>query len=394
MRTLEDLDAYGKRILVRADYNVPVDGGKVADDTRVTASLSTLRRLLEQGAGLVLLSHLGRAKGRFEATDSLAPLAPVLAKHLQRPVTFIGGRPELTPASDATFRQVRLLPKGSVVLLDNVRFEPGEHANDESLARSYARLGEAFVLDAFASAHRDHASVTGVARFVASYAGLLMEKEVATLTPLVAAPARPYWVVLGGAKVADKLKVLESLLPRVTGLLIGGAMAFPFIKAQGGEVGDASVGADQAELASRLLSLAKQRSVRLLLPTDMVATPTPDAGAATRIVPAEHIPMGWRGVDIGPDTRRVFADALRDARTVFWNGPMGVVEIDGFEAGTRALGGAIADLEAFTVIGGGDTLAAARKLKLAERFGYISTGGGACLSFLASGTLPGIEALT
>ncbi|HEU4740750.1 MAG TPA: phosphoglycerate kinase [Meiothermus sp.] len=395
MRTLKDFDAAGKRVLVRVDYNVPIKEGKVKDDTRVSASLPTLRHLLEQGATLVLLSHLGRPKGGFEEASSLAPVAPILEKHLGRPVTFIGGSPELTPASDATLERVKSLPQGSVALLDNVRFEAGEEKNDETLAQKYARLGDAFVLDAFGSAHRAHASVTGVAKFLPSYAGFLMEKEVSSIKKVIEHPEKPYWVVLGGAKVSDKIGVIENLLPRVSGMLIGGAMAFTFIKAQGGSVGNSLVEDDKTELARDLLQKAKDLGVKLLLPSDVVAAQKIEAGSETKIVAANQIPEGWMGLDIGPETRKAFADALQGAKTVLWNGPMGVFEIEDFAAGTLAVGQAIADLPgAFTVIGGGDSVAAANKLGVAEKFSHVSTGGGASLELLELGTLPGIEALS
>ncbi|MBI5813520.1 MAG: phosphoglycerate kinase [Meiothermus silvanus] len=379
MRTLKDLNAAGKRVLVRVDYNVPIKEGKVKDDTRVAASLPTLRHLLEQGATLVLLSHLGRPKGGFEEASSLAPVAKVLEKHLGRPVRFIGGSPELTPASEATLEQVKSLPQGSVALLENVRFEPGEEKNDQGLARKYARLGDAFVLDAFGSAHRAHASVTGVARFLPSYAGFLMEKEVKILKRVV----------------SDKIGVIENLLPRVNGMLIGGAMAFTFIKAQGGQVGNSLVEDDKLELARNLLQKAQDLGVKFLLPTDVVAAQKIEPGVEKRIFPAGQIPQGWMGLDIGPETRKTFAQALQGAKTVLWNGPMGVFEIEDFAAGTLAVGQAIADLpEAFTVIGGGDSVAAANKLGVAEKFSHVSTGGGASLELLELGTLPGIEALS
>lgn len=395
MRTLKDFDAAGKRVLVRVDYNVPIKEGKVKDDTRVVASLPTLRHLLEQGATLVLFSHLGRPKGGFEEASSLAPVAKVLESHLGRSVTFIGGSPELTPASDATLERVQALPQGSVALLDNVRFEPGEEKNDETLAQKYARLGDALVLDAFGSAHRAHASVTGVAKFLPSYAGFLMEKEVSSIKKVIEHPEKPYWVVLGGAKVSDKIGVIENLLPRVSGMLIGGAMAFTFIKAQGGQVGNSLVEDDKLELARDLLQKAQDLGVRLLLPTDVVAAQKIEAGTQTRIVPAGQIPEGWMGLDIGPQTREAFAEALQGAKTVLWNGPMGVFETEDFAAGTLAIGRAIADLPgAFTVIGGGDSVAAANKLGVAEKFSHVSTGGGASLELLELGTLPGIEALS
>ena len=394
MRTLKDFNAAGKHVLVRVDFNVPIKEGKVEDETRVVAAIPTLKHLLEQGATLVLFSHLGRPKGGFEEASSLAPVALVLEKHLGKPVVFIGGSPELTPASDATLERVKAASSGSVILLDNVRFESGEEKNDEALARKFARLGDAFVLDAFGSAHRAHASVTGVARFLPSYAGFLMEKEVESIGRVLHNPEKPYWVVLGGAKVSDKIGVIENLLPKATGMVIGGAMAFTFIKAQGGQVGKSLVEDDRLDLARELLKKASDLGVKLLLPTDVVAAQKIEAGAPTRIMPAHAIKGGWMGLDIGPESAKAFAEALQGAKTVLWNGPMGVFEIDDFAKGTLAVGGAIARLEgAFTVIGGGDSVAAANKLGMADKFSHVSTGGGASLELLELGTLPGIEAL-
>ncbi|MCX7801651.1 MAG: phosphoglycerate kinase [Meiothermus ruber] len=395
MRTLRDFNAAGKRVLVRVDFNVPIKEGKVKDETRVAAAIPTLKHLLEQGATLVLFSHLGRPKGGYEEASSLAPVAPVLEKHLGKPVVFIGGSPELTPASEATLERVQAAPPGSVILLDNVRFEPGEEKNDEELAKKFARLGDAFVLDAFGSAHRAHASVTGVARFLPSYAGFLMEKEVSSIGKVLHNPEKPYWVVLGGAKVSDKIGVIENLLPRVTGMVIGGAMAFTFIKAQGGQVGKSLVEDDKLDLARDLIKRASDLGVKLLLPTDVVAAQKIEAGAPTRVMPANAIEDGWMGLDIGPESAKAFAEALRGAKTVLWNGPMGVFEVDDFAKGTLAVGEAIARLEgAFTVIGGGDSVAAANKLGMADKFSHVSTGGGASLELLELGTLPGIEALS
>ncbi|MCS7058914.1 MAG: phosphoglycerate kinase [Meiothermus sp.] len=393
MRTLRELNASGKRVLVRVDFNVPLKDRVVGDETRISAAVPTLKQLLERGATLVLLSHLGRPKG-FDPASSLAPVAPVLERHLGRPVLFVGGSPELSPASDATLARVEAAPQGAVVLLDNVRFEPGEERNDPALAQRYARLGEAFVLDAFGSAHRAHASVTGVASFLPSYAGLLMEKEVESLGKVLHNPEKPYWVVLGGAKVSDKIGVIENLLPKVTGMVIGGAMAFTFIKAKGGQVGKSLVEDDRLELARDLMGRAESLGVRLLLPVDVVAAQKIEAGTPTRIMPAEAIEEGWMGLDIGPESAKRFAEALQGAKTVLWNGPMGVFEVDEFAKGTLAIGEAIARLEgAFTVIGGGDSVAAANKLGMAHKFSHVSTGGGASLELLEMGTLPGIEAL-
>jgi len=388
LRTLGELDPRGKRVLVRVDYNVPLDGGRVQDDTRIRASLPTLEHLLAGGAALVLMSHLGRPKG-YDPAFSLAPVAAALEALLKRPVRFV---PSL-PSSEATREAVAELAAGQVVLLENVRFEAGEKKNDPALAEAYARLGEAFVLDAFGSAHREHASVVGVARELPSYAGLLMEKEVRALGRLLHHPEHPYWVVLGGAKVSDKIGVLESLLPKVDGMAIGGAMAFTFLKAAGGEVGSSLVEDDKLDLALRLMDRARALDKPLLLPSDVVAAREIREGAETRVVPADAVPVGWMGLDIGPATREAFASALAGARTVFWNGPMGVFETPPFDAGTLAVAETLAALDAYTVVGGGDSVAAVNRLGLAGRFSHVSTGGGASLEFLERGTLPGIEVL-
>ena len=388
MRTLKDLDPRGKRILVRVDYNVPIKEGKVQDETRILESLPTLRHLLDQGASLVLLSHLGRPKG-VDPKYSLAPVAEALGRYLSG-VRFVPH----SPGSDQAHQAVEALAPGEVALLENVRFEPGEEKNDPDLAARYARLGEAFVLDAFGSAHRAHASVVGVARLLPSFAGLLMEKEVKALSRLLRDPEKPYAVVIGGAKVSDKIGVIENLLPRIDRLLIGGAMAFTFIKALGGEVGKSLVEEDRLDLAKDLLRRAESLGVRVHLPVDVVAAERIEAGVETRTFPADAIPVPYMGLDIGPKTQVAFAEALKGARTVFWNGPMGVFEVPPFDEGTLAVGRAVAALEgAFTVVGGGDSVAAVNRLGLKDRFSHVSTGGGASLEYLEKGTLPGIEVL-
>ncbi len=395
MRTLKDFNVAGKRVLVRVDFNVPIKEGKVKDDTRVSAAIPTLKHLLSSGATLVLFSHLGRPKGGYEDASSLAPVAAILEKYLGKSVTFIGGSAELTPASEATLERVKAAPAGSVILLDNVRFEAGEENNDEALAKNFARLGDAFVLDAFGSAHRAHASVTGVAKFLPSYAGFLMAKEVSSISKVLHNPEKPYWVVLGGAKVSDKIGVIENLLPRVTGMVIGGAMAFTFIKAQGGQVGKSLVEDDKLELARELLQKAADLGAKLLLPSDVIAAQKIEAGTPSKVMPANQIEADWMGLDIGPKSATAFAAALQGAKTVLWNGPMGVFEVDDFAKGTLTVGEAIAHLKgAFTVIGGGDSVAAANKLGMADEFSHVSTGGGASLELLELGTLPGIEALS
>ncbi|MDX2004480.1 MAG: phosphoglycerate kinase [Meiothermus sp.] len=395
MRTLKDFDAAGKRVLVRVDFNVPIKDGKVKDETRVSAAIPTLNHLLQQGATLVLFSHLGRPKGGYEDASSLAPVAPILEKHLGKPVTFVGGSAELTPASDAALERVKAAPAGSVILMDNVRFEAGEEKNDDALSQKFARLGDAFVLDAFGSAHRAHASVTGVTKYLPSYAGSLMEREVSSIGRVLHNPEKPYWVVLGGAKVSDKIGVIENLLPKVSGMVIGGAMAFTFIKARGGSVGKSLVEDDRLDLARDLLNKAAELGVTLLLPSDVVAAQKIETATATKIMPADQIEADWMGLDIGPASAATFANALQGAKTVLWNGPMGVFEVDDFAKGTLAVGEAIAKLsDAFTVIGGGDSVAAANKLGMADDFSHVSTGGGASLELLELGTLPGIDALS
>lgn len=388
MQTLDGLDFQNKRVLVRVDYNVPVGDGVVQDDTRVTASLPTLRRLLSGGASLVLMSHFGRPKNGPEEKYSLRPVAAVLERGLGRPVRFI---PSL-PGSDETLAAVQALKLGEVALLENVRFEAGEEKNDPELAGKLARLGDAFVLDAFGSAHRAHASVSGVAARLPHAAGELLQREVEALSRLIENPQRPYVVIIGGAKVSDKIRVIENLLPRVDRMLIGGGMAYTFLKAQGGRVGDSIHEDDQLELARRLLA---EYGEKLLLPVDVIAADRFAGDAQTRVVPASEIPDGWQGLDAGPQTVRAYTEALQGARTVFWNGPLGVFEFAAFAGGTNAIAGAVAELgdKAYTVIGGGDSVSAIHQSGQAERVGHISTGGGASLELLEGRELPGVEAM-
>lgn len=384
MRTLDDLKTPG-RVVVRVDFNVPLSQGQVADATRLRASLPTLNELREQGAALVLLSHLGRPKG-VDASFSLAPVATALADLMQVPVQFCA---ELPSSQEAAQAAAGLTP-GQILLLENVRFEPGETKNDPALAQRYAELGDNFVLDAFGSAHRAHASVVGVAQILPAFAGRLVEKEVQALAKIRQDPAHPYSVVLGGAKVSDKIGVIKALLEQADSVLVGGAMAFTFIKAQGGEVGSSLVEEDQLELARQLLASGK-----IKLPVDVVAVlaPGPDAQAPRQVFPAEQIQQGYSGVDIGPATQQAFAEALKGSTTVFWNGPVGVFEMPPFDAGTRAVAEAIASLDAYTVVGGGDSAAAVEQMGLAAKYSHISTGGGASLEYLEAGSLPGLEVL-
>ncbi|WP_104990567.1 phosphoglycerate kinase [Deinococcus sp. NW-56] len=388
MQTLDQLNVQGGRVLVRVDYNVPVKDGAVQDRTRVTASLTTLRELLDGGASVVLMSHFGRPKNGPEAKYSLGPVAPVLEEELGRPVRFIAS----LPGSDETLEAVRQLQPGEVALLENVRFEAGEEKNDPALSERLARLGDAFVLDAFGSAHRAHSSVSGVAALLPHAAGRLLQREVEALSRLTGDAESPYVVIIGGAKVSDKIKVIENLLPKVDRMLIGGGMMFTFIKARGGRIGNSLVEDDQVEYARGLLA---EYGEKLMLPTDAVAADRFAADAQTQVVPADQIPDGWMGLDIGPDTQRAYAEALRGAKTVFWNGPMGVFEFGAFAAGTNAVAAAVASLkdQAYTVVGGGDSVSAINRSGRADQIDHISTGGGASLELLEGKALPGVEAM-
>jgi phosphoglycerate kinase len=388
LRTVEAADTGGRRVLVRNDFNVPLDDGRVTDDLRVRAAVPTLRWLVEHRARVVCCSHLGRPKGGRDERYSLAPVVPVLAEQLGREVRFVddvvGG------AAQAAARE---LADGEVLLLQNLRFEPGETDNDPGFADRLASLAELYVDDAFGAAHRAHASVVGVAERLPAYAGYLLAREVRVLSRLLEDPDRPFVAVLGGSKVSDKLAVLDSLLGRVDSLVVGGGMCFTFLAAQGLEVGDSLFEKDQVDAVRRLAARAEREGKRLLLPTDVVVADDYAEDATSRIVPADGIEAGWRGLDIGPETAEAFAAEIARARTVFWNGPMGVFEWDEFAAGTRRVAEAVAASDAYTVVGGGDSAAAVAELGLADRIDHLSTGGGASLELLEGKTLPGVAAI-
>ena len=376
----------GKRVFVRADLNVPVKAGVVGDDTRIRASLPTLRRLCDAGARVVLASHLGRPKGRPDPASSLRPVAARLSELLGRPVSFaedcIG-----EPAE----RAVAALADGGVCLLENLRFHAGEEKNDPAFARALARLADVYVNDAFGTAHRAHASTAGMVSLVPRHAaGDLMHAELAHLR-VVLEPRRPLVCFLGGAKVSDKLAVLEALARRADVLAVGGAMAYTFLRSLGEPTGSSLVEADRLEDARRVLAAAKDCGHRVLLPVDHVVAERLEAGAPTRIV--KQIPDGWMGVDIGPETAAQYAAEASRAATIFWNGPMGVFEIDAFAEGTRAVAKAVADSAAVSVVGGGDSLAAINRTGLASKITHLSTGGGASLEYVQGLTLPGVVAL-
>ena len=376
MRTLDELDVDGKRVLVRVDFNVPLEGARITDDTRIRAALPTLEALRERGARLLLVSHLGRPKDR-EPELSLRPTAERLGE-------LLGTDVQLAPDLDH-------VPDGDVVMLENIRFEPGETKNDPELAQRLAALADAYVDDAFGSAHRAHASTEGVAHLLPSAAGLLLQREVETLTGILEDPARPLVAIVGGAKVTDKIGVLEAFLERADAILIGGAMAFPFLSVQGHSIGDSLCADEDLEPARELLD---RGSEKLRLPVDLVLGEAFDADTERRELDGVDVPDGWMGLDVGPRTAAAYGEEIAAAGTVFWNGPMGAFELAPFAAGTRAVAEAVAAATGTTVVGGGDSAAALAQFGLADRVTHLSTGGGASLELIEGKTLPGVEVLS
>jgi len=394
MSTLDSLgDVHGKSVLVRSDLNVPLSDGKIGDDGRIRASVPTIRELADAGARVVVMAHLGRPKGAPDPAYSLAPVAERLGELLGEPVAFAADT-----VGPRAHEVVEALAPGQVAVLENVRFDPGETSKDdgerEVFARRLADLGDAFVSDGFGVVHRKQASVYDVARLLPHAMGGLVAAEVAVLRRLTEHPDRPYAVVLGGSKVSDKLGVIDALLTKADRLLIGGGMVFTFLRAQGHDVGRSLLEEDQVEACRGYLAKAEQAGVRIVLPTDVRVADEVKEGSPLSVVPADQIPADGIGVDIGPASEELFAEALADARTVFWNGPMGVFEIDAFAGGTRAVARALTRVDGLTVVGGGDSAAAVRTLGFAESaFSHISTGGGASLEYLEGKHLPGLEVL-
>jgi phosphoglycerate kinase len=391
--SIRDLEMSGKRVFIRVDFNVPLEAGRVSDDTRIRETLPTLRLAIERGARLVLASHLGRPKGKVDPKYSLAPVAARLAEMLGKPVAFatdcVGAEAEA---------KSKALRNGEVLLLENVRYHAEEEANDPEFARQLGALSDQlFVCDAFGSAHRAHASVVGITGFVRqSAAGQLMEKELTYLGKAISNPERPFVAVLGGAKVSDKIEVVENLMKLADAMLIGGAMAYTFLKSQGLPVGKSLVENDKLDLARGLLDEARKRNFRLLLPLDHVLAESPDSGA-TRITDIANTPEGWMGLDIGPKTIALFGQQLSKARTIVWNGPLGMFEKPAFAQGTLAMARAVAAATvagATSIVGGGDSVAAVEQSGVSGQISHISTGGGASLEFLAGEKLPGVEALS
>lgn len=387
-QTIRDIDWSGKRALIRVDFNVPLEDGRISDDTRIRAAVPTIQYLLDHGAAVVLMSHLGRPKKKVVESMRLSVPAAHLAELLGRPVKTVNVTtgPEAEQAASA-------LKAGDVLMLENTRFDAREEANDPGMAEELARLGDVYVNDAFGAAHRAHASTEGVARLLPAVSGLLMEKELQALGGAIEDPKRPFVTIIGGAKISDKIGVIENLLGKVDALLIGGGMANTFLLAQGKQLGDSLVEADSVETARKLLDQAQQKGVTLLLPSDAVIADAFDAKANTKVVAADSVPAGWRILDIGPETRKAFAEQVARAKTVIWNGPMGVFEMEPFAAGTRAVAQALADSDAMTIIGGGDSVAAVEQMGLADKIKHISTGGGASLELLEGRELPGVAAL-
>ena len=383
--SIKDLDLKGQRVFVRVDFNVPLKNSVIGDDTRIKASLPTIQYALGQGATVVLASHLGRPKGKVNPEMSLRPVADRLAQLLGQPVAF---------ATDCVGEQASAA-KGNIVLLENLRFHPEEEKNDPAFAKALASLATRYVNDAFGAAHRAHASVEGITHFFdRPAAGLLMEKELQYLGHALEKPERPFVAILGGAKVSDKIDVIQNMLGKVDRLIIGGAMAYTFFKSRGVAVGRSLVEDDKLDEAKAIEADAKKRGVTLLLPTDHVVTAKLEAGAAHEVLAVGDAAIGDRmGVDIGPASIATYTAAIADAKTVVWNGPMGVFEIDAFAAGTNAVARAVAAVKGTTIIGGGDSIAAVKKAGIADRITHISTGGGASLEFFGGQTLPGVAAL-
>ena len=390
--SVRDLDLAGKRVFVRVDFNVPIKNGVIGDDTRIRASLPTIQHVVDHGGTVVLASHLGRPKGKKAPEYSLRPVAARLGKLLKRPVAFA---PDCVGDEAAQVVNAAHQSPGSVVLLENLRFHAEEEKNDPAFARKLAALADAYVDDAFGAAHRAHASVEGITHHVRRpAAGLLMERELRYLSHALESPERPFVAILGGAKVSDKIEVIQNLLPRVDRLIIGGAMAYTFFKARGIPVGGSLVEDDKLGAAKEVEAAAAARGVTVDLPTDHVVADKLDAAAAHEVLPVGDPRIGSRlGLDIGPETARAYSAAIASAKTVVWNGPMGVFEMAPFAAGTEAVARAVANVKGTTIIGGGDSIAAVHKAGVADRITHISTGGGASLEFLAGQTLPGVAAL-
>ena len=388
-KTVRDIDLKGKKVIERCDFNVPLlDDGTIRDNTRIVAALPTIKYLLEQNCSIILCSHLGRPKGQVVPELSMAPVAKELTRLLGQEVKLakdVVGEDAMRLASE--------LKPGEVMLLENVRFEPGEEKNDPELAKKFASMAEVFVNDAFGTAHRAHASTAGIADYLPAVAGFLIEKELKFLGDAINNPKRPFVAILGGKKVSDKIGVIDSLLEKVDTLMIGGAMAYTFFKSMGYSVGNSICEEDKLDLAQSLIEKAKNKGVKLMLPVDTRVGKEVSEDTESKVVSYKEIPDGWEGLDIGSETIKMYTDELRKAATVLWNGPVGIFEIEQFAVGTNEIAKTLSEIDAVTVIGGGDSAAAVKKAGLADKMTHISTGGGASLEFIEGKKLPGIECL-
>lgn len=387
-KTMKDFDVKGKRVLCRVDLNVPMQDGKVTDDTRIKAVIPTIEYLTEQGAKVILVSHLGRPKGEVVEDLRLDPVAEHLSNLLGKEVL----------KADKVFGKevedaVSQMPEGGILLLENVRFEAGEEKKDPALVEEFTKFADIFVNDAFGTSHRAHASTVGVAEKLPAAAGFLMEKEIEVLGNALENPKRPFTAIIGGAKVKDKINVIDNLLDKVDNLIIGGGLAYTFIKAQGNEIGNSLLEEDKIDLANEFMSKAKEKNVNFLMPVDIVVANDFSDTADTKIVPVNEIPADWEGLDIGPETREIYRKTIQESALILWNGPMGVFEMNSFAGGTREVAAALADTEGFSIIGGGDSAAAVEQFGFAEQMDHVSTGGGASLEFMEGKVLPGIAAL-
>jgi phosphoglycerate kinase len=388
-KTLKDVDVKGKRVFCRVDFNVPMQEGKITDDTRIRAALPTIQYLMEQGAKVILASHFGRPKGKvveeMRLTAAGVRLSELLGKNVQKADEAYG---------DTVNSLIGTMNDGDVLLLENVRFYPGEEKNDPELAKSFAELADVYVNDAFGAAHRAHASTEGIAHYLPAVSGLLMEKELDVLGKALSNPERPFTAIIGGAKVKDKIGVIENLLEKVDNLIIGGGLAYTFVKAQGHEIGKSLLEADKIDLAKTFMEKAKEKGVNFYMPVDAIVADDFSGDANIKEVAINEIPSDWEALDIGPKTREIYRDVIQNSKLVIWNGPMGVFEIDQFAGGTKAVAEALADAEGtYSVIGGGDSAAAVEKFNLADKMSHISTGGGASLEFMEGKELPGVVAL-
>ncbi|GIN85390.1 phosphoglycerate kinase [Heyndrickxia sporothermodurans] len=388
-KSIKDIDLNGKRVFCRVDFNVPLQNGNVTDDTRIRAAIPTIKYLIEQGAKVILASHLGRPKGKVVEELRLTPVAKRLSELLKKDI-----RKSNEAYGEIAKAEIDKLGNGDVLLLENVRFYPGEEKNDPELARSFAELADVYVNDAFGAAHRAHASTEGIAQYMPAVAGFLMEKELEVLGKALSNPERPFTAIIGGAKVKDKIGVIDHLLDKVDNLIIGGGLAYTFIKAKGYEIGKSLLEEDKIELAKSFMEKAKQKNVKFYMPVDAIVADDFSDSANKKVVSIEEIPADWEALDIGPKTVEIYRDVVNQSKLVIWNGPMGVFELDSFANGTKGVANALAEAaNTYSVIGGGDSAAAVEKFDLADKMSHISTGGGASLEFMEGKVLPGVAAL-